>query len=197
MELQKTVRIGWFLTFTVISTDNFYNSHALSTQHLLWDISAHRQIFDPQLTLPPCLSISDRVSQKSGENWSGFDYFAVISTHNFCNSHAVISETCDRGYLIPQTDFWTVALTTPPCWSIQQGTAKNSENWLGLTFLLWFLLTIFTIHMLASPKSVIEDISLSHPTDQFLTWGSHCPPSDDIRKWWPCKKNHKNESRSY
>ena len=78
--------------------------------------------------------------------------FKVISTHNFCNSHAVISETCDRGYLIPQTDFWTAALTTPPRCFIQQGITKNS-----------LLLTIFTIQVLPSPISVIEDISSHRP----------------------------------
>ncbi len=79
-----------------------------------------------------------------------FWFFTMISTHNFCNSHAVISETCNRGYLIPQTDFWTVALTTPPCWSIQQGTTKKQWELVGFDI---FTL-IFTHHFYNSHAGI-------------------------------------------
>ena len=155
-----------------------------STQHLLWDISSHRPIFDqhliPQTDFWPAtyttaspFSIQEGVAKKQWKLF-GFDYFTVIFTHDFYNSRAVISDNCNSGISYPTNWFLTRHShhRTPPRCSIQQGAAKNLELVVFfLSFLLWFLLTFLKIHILSSRKPVIEDNSSQRP---ILTCRSHC-----------------------
>ncbi len=157
------------------------------------DISSHRLIFDPLLSLLPCIALSYRLLQKNCENWFVFDFFTVISTDHFYKSSAVISKTCDRRYLITQTDFWPTAYTIPLCCSIQQSTTKNSENWLCFDFF-----TLIFTHLIHNSYIVIpKTCNWGYLIPQTNLYGPNTlPPSDDIRKWRHCKKNHENVSRS-
>ncbi len=140
--LQKMVRIVWFLTFSQLFLLTIFTILAQSsTQYLLWDISSHRPILDPPLTLSPSSCSIEHGTAKNGKNWLIFDFFTVISTDNFYNSHAVIHPTFAVGYLIPQTDFSPAAFTTPSCCSIQQGGATKWWELVG-----FWLFTVRYMH---------------------------------------------------
>ena len=159
-----------------------------STQHLLWDISSHRPIFDqhliPQTDFWPAtyttaspFSIQEGVAKKQ---WKlcGFDYFTGIFTHDFYNSRAVNSDNCNSGISYPTNWFLTRHShhRTPPRCSIQQGAAKNLELVVFFWVFYFDFYSPFWKFTYCHPGNLW--LRITHPKDQF--W----PAAHTVPFWW-------------
>ena len=123
---KKPVRIGLSLTFLQWFLQIIFTIHMpLSPKPAIGDISSHRLIFDLPLTLFTCAALSNRVIQKTLWELVGFDFLTLIFTHLFYNSCAVNPETCDWGYLVPQTNCWHAAHTAPLLMTSESGSAAK------------------------------------------------------------------------